>query len=129
MVFPTDERFFTSHPKTYVGAPSDCSQVSSSSNPTIPAVGLRRSNSGLARLEDTIPIRQHGTPLTEGHNKEVSAVSWTNSGELITVSDDLHVRCWREGPDAKDLRTGGEVEGRRWHCGWANANDDYNEDD
>lgn len=94
--------------------------------------GLRRTSSGAGpsgRLEDTIPIYQSGTPLVGGHKKEVSAVSWTVGGELITVSDDYSARCWREGPEARDLRIGGETEGRRWHCGWADTRDSYDDEE
>lgn len=94
----------------------------------------RRSNSAVTsgpsgRLEDTIPIYQSGTPLVGAHRKEVSAVSWTVDGELVTVSDDFTARCWREGPQARDLRTGGETEGRRWRCGWAETPDAYDDED
>jgi hypothetical protein len=88
------------------------------------------SSTGLSeRLEHTIPIYDHGTALIEGHRKEVSAVSWTNNGELLTVSDDMTGRCWREGPDARALRQGGESEGKRWLCGWADVDASYDEEE
>ncbi|KAE8157685.1 WD40-repeat-containing domain protein [Aspergillus tamarii] len=123
VLFPTDERFLHSTPKP---AP----EVDLPRNPMhLTRSGLRRTNSGLSgKLEDTIPIYQSGTPLIEGHKKEVSAVSWTVDGELITVSDDYSARCWREGPDARDLRIGGEVEGRRWRCGWAATEGSYDDE-
>ncbi|KAK2751446.1 hypothetical protein FQN55_000720 [Onygenales sp. PD_40] len=123
ILFPTDERYLTR------------SSNSNSNNLTNPnpsrtpprRPGLRRAQSsgvGIAgRLEDTIPIYQHGAALVAGHKKEVSGVSWTNGGELVTVSDDLHARCWREGERGRDLRVGGDGEGRRWHCGWADLKD------
>lgn len=127
MLFPTDERYLQSPVKI----PSD-------DLPTQPTSlfrtrsGLRRTNSGVGlsgRLEDTIPIYQSGTPLVEGHKKEVTGVSWTVNGELITVSDDCSARCWREGPEARELRTCGESEGRRWHRGWAATKDSYDDED
>lgn len=130
IVFPTDERF--------LGAPAQKSTVDAGSrSPRKPhsstfRPGPRRAGSGLGpsgRLEDTIPVYQSGTPLVGGHDKEVSAVSWTVDGELVTVSDDLSARCWREGPDARDLRTGGETEGRRWGCGWAETKDSYDDEE
>ncbi|KAL1957378.1 hypothetical protein VTO42DRAFT_6058 [Malbranchea cinnamomea] len=133
ILFPTDERYLSSP----AGAGSG-GQSRDTSRPPIPTgftgrrIGLRRVNSGMGlseRLEHTIPIYNHGTPLIMGHRKEVSAVSWTNHGELVTVSDDLHARCWREGPDARDLRLGGESEGRRWQCGWADVDASYDEDE
>ncbi|KAN0069362.1 WD40-repeat-containing domain protein [Elaphomyces granulatus] len=121
VLFHTDERFHSSVPKPKP-APNESPQIAT-------ARSLHRTNSGglSGRLEDTIPIYQNGTALIEGHRKEVSAVSWTTGGELISVSDDYNVRCWREGPDARDLRTGGEAEGRRWHCGWAESKDSYDD--
>ncbi|KJK65888.1 WD40 repeat protein [Aspergillus parasiticus SU-1] len=125
VLFPTDERFLHSAPKPApeVDLPRNSLHLTRS--------GLRRTNSGAGlsgKLEDTIPIYQSGTPLIEGHKKEVSAVSWTVDGELITVSDDYSARCWREGPDARALRIGGEAEGRRWRCGWAATKDAYDDE-
>ncbi|KAI1914489.1 hypothetical protein LOZ39_004466 [Ophidiomyces ophidiicola] len=133
VLFPTDERYFEKFP----AAPE--TQSFPASQPAVPKgfaarrVGLRRTNSGSSlseRLEHDIPIYQHGTPLIEGHQKEVSAVTWTHNGDLVTVSDDLHARCWREGSEARDLRTGGEGEGKRWNCGWAEVSDpEYDEEE
>lgn len=125
ILFPTDERSL-SRSLTKSG------NGSQSPSPVTRRVDLRRVNSGTSladRLGDTIPIHQQGAPLIEGHQKEVSGVSWTNKGDLITVSDDLQARCWREGPDARDLRKGGESEGRRWGCGWADVTDSYDDED
>ncbi|KAF4210897.1 hypothetical protein CNMCM8980_003018 [Aspergillus fumigatiaffinis] len=127
VLFPTDERFLHSPVR----------RPAVDLNPQSPGMsftrsGLRRTNSSVGlsgRLEDTVPIYQSGTPLVEGHKKEVSAVSWSVDGELITVSDDYSARCWREGPDARDLRVGGETEGRRWKCGWADVENQYDDDD
>lgn len=129
ILFPTDERF--------LNAPVQEATVDAENySPRTPASTLRpsprRAVSGSrlsGRLEDTIPIYESGTPLVGGHDKEVSAVSWTVDGELVTVSDDYTARCWREGPDARDLRTGGETEGRRWGCGWADMADSYNDEE
>lgn len=130
MLFPTDERFLrpsSQHPVLDAN-------MDSSTTPRLSTLrsGLRRTNSSLSlsgRLEDTVPIYQSGTPLVRGHEKEVSAVSWTVNGELVTASDDYSTRCWREGADARDLRTGGEAEGRRWDCGWADTKDSYDDEE
>lgn len=128
ILFPTDERFFgepTQKPPADASIPSPKTPAASALRP-----GLRRTSSGLSgRLEDTIPIYQSGTPLVEGHDKEVTAVSWTADGELVSVSDDYSARCWREGPEARDLRVGGEAEGRRWGCGWAETADSYDDEE
>ncbi|EEH47344.2 uncharacterized protein PADG_03442 [Paracoccidioides brasiliensis Pb18] len=127
VVFPTDERYLTPPSST----PAPDTVLNQGRTPR--RAGLRKyqsSNVGLSgRLEDSIPIYQHGAALVEGHKKEVSGVSWTNVGELITVSDDLHARCWREGPEARDLRVGGNMEGRRWQCGWADVKDSADDED
>ncbi|KAB8076536.1 WD domain protein [Aspergillus leporis] len=126
VLFPTDERLLSS-------APKPTAEVDLPRNPMhLTRSGLRRTNSGAGlsgRLEDTIPIYQSGTPLIEGHKKEVSAVSWTVDGELVSLSDDYTARCWREGSDARDLRLGGEAEGRRWRCGWADTKNSYDDED
>ncbi|KAK4449130.1 WD40-repeat-containing domain protein [Podospora aff. communis PSN243] len=136
VVFPTDERFIQDawqHPnESYLvgeataGLPAG-GRRDASSRPT-----LTRTNSGtnlFARQADTTPIVQRGTPLVRGHDKEVGALTWTNEGRLITVGDDFLVRRWSEGRDeAADLRTGGETEGRRWGCGWADVGDGWDGD-
>ncbi|KAF2453573.1 WD40-repeat-containing domain protein [Lineolata rhizophorae] len=122
VLFPTDERMF---PQTD-GDDDD-------REPRVPTVGgwpipPRRTASaaGLgpaSRLEDTIPIYHHGTPLVHGHVKEVTSSAWTHGGELVTVGDDYLVRCWRQdGAKAEKLRRAGQTgEGAmvRWGCGWA----------
>lgn len=130
ILFPTDERFLST------SQPAVQTQTQTDSLPTIrpPLVrsGLRRTNSDMSfsgRPESSIPTYRSGTPLVGGHLKEVSAVSWTHNGELVTVSDDYTARCWREGPDARDLRTGGETDGRRWGCGWADTPDSYDDEE
>lgn len=127
ILFPTDERY---HSSTNTTNEDDLPTPEVPLPPLRP--GLRRTNSmaGLSgRIEDTIPIYQSGTALIGGHKKEVSAVSWTVNGELVTVSDDYSSRCWREGPDARDLRTGGEADGRRWSSGWADTPDSYDDEE
>ncbi|KAI5807062.1 WD40-repeat-containing domain protein [Geopyxis carbonaria] len=62
-----------------------------------------------------------GIALVRGHEKEVTDVTWTIEGDLVTISDDCNARCWRSGVEgeAHSLREGGEHEGRRWMWGWA----------
>lgn len=93
-----------------------------------------------APVRDDIPIirtaagRQggYGTHLVRGHEKEVGSLCWTSEGKLVTVGDDYMVRCWDEtagGGRARDLRTLGEGEGRRWGSGWAEVGDDWDVDE
>jgi WD40 repeat protein len=119
IIFPTNERYLGCKP--FPRSTSD--QVRPS---------LQRVDTGCdtaLSLKDDIPIYRHGTALTRGHRKEVTSVAWTNDGDLVTVSDDFHIRCWREGDDARALRTGGEGEGKRWMCGWADVDSSYDDDD
>lgn len=83
-----------------------------------------------AAQQDKLPIMRAGTPLVRGHDREVGAVAWTSEGKLVTVGDDFSIRCWGEDrAKAADLRTGGETEGRRWGCGWADVGDDWDKPD
>lgn len=126
ILFPTDERYFPkSQPRS-----SEEANMSFSSSSSYGRPGLRRMGSGLSlRLDDSVPISTHGTPLKRGHDREVGSLTWTSEGELVTVGDDYLVRCWREGDEARDLRTGGEGEGRRWGCGWADVNERFDDDE
>ena len=132
VVFPTDELYMQRSRSSIhrVGTQSASTEAPSPSPMSRP--GLGRSNSGSCfsnRLVDTIPIYQHGSALVRGHEREVTGSTWTSHGELITVGDDITARCWREGPEARSLRTGGELEGKRWRCGWAEVEGDFDDDD
>lgn len=108
ILFPTDERYMARPRHQGVTTPA----------PTVP------------RLNDTIPIYTHGSALVRGHGREVTGLTWTRGGELISVGDDFRARCWREdAPGARELRTGGEGEGRRWGCGWAEVGDGWDDDE
>ena len=105
MLFPTDERYLR--------------------DPALRRAAIERGE------REGLPIYNHGTPLVRGHGKEVTALTWTTEGSLVTASDDFHVRCWREGDEgqARELRTGGERGGQRWMAGWADVDEDFDEED
>ncbi|KAI0866247.1 WD40-repeat-containing domain protein [Xylaria cubensis] len=140
VLFPTQERYFQDELSGMMGNMSlDDSTISTTAGP-LPPTSAKRSVDGVQRppshttsstnlsasSKDSIPIIRMGTPLVRGHELEVSSVSWTNEGKLITVSDDRSVRCWGEDRmKAADLRTGGESGGRRWCCGWAETGADW----
>ncbi|KAG4441385.1 hypothetical protein IFR05_003142 [Cadophora sp. M221] len=129
ILFPTDERYLplqSQAQQTEAAAESDLPARLLESRPT-----LRRVSSGLSsRANDSLLISTNGTALVRGHDREVGSVSWTSSGDLVTVGDDYLIRCWREeGDDAKDLRVGGEKDGRRWGSGWADVEEGYDDDD
>lgn len=122
ILFPTDERYLRQQQQK-----KDNIQPT---RVTRPALSRMNSFTSLgARLEDSIPIYQHGTPLVRGHSREVTAVAWAHGGDLISVSDDYTVRSWREGDQARELRTGGEAEGKRWGSGWAETSKHWDDDD
>lgn len=123
MLFPTDETHLL---RKAASSKRDDDDDGLPKLPTRPS--LQRLSSGLVG-PDTIPIYSQGTALVNGHASEVTGLTWTAEGELITVGDDFRARCWREGPRARDLRLGGEAEGRRWGCGWADVSKDYDDDD
>ncbi|OAA60464.1 WD repeat protein [Niveomyces insectorum RCEF 264] len=153
LLFPTDERYFANVNGSGSGSGSGSGggrrrAVDQDNTTTMPLFfsssdpaparrpgGLFRTSSMSSlhngRLHDTVPIVRHGTALVRGHEKkEVGAVCWTNQGHLVSVGDDFLVRCWREDSErAADLRTGGESEGRRWACGWADVGDDWDTDE
>lgn len=63
-----------------------------------------------------------GAVLVRGHEKEVTDVTWTINGDLVSIGDDYRARCWRNGEtgqEAEELREGGEDGGQRWNSGWA----------
>lgn len=114
VLFPTDERYLRS--------------PSSSSDPRHPTMTTRTTSA--LRLNDTIPIYTHGTALVRGHGREVTGLTWCRGGEMVSVGDDFRVRCWRESQeDARDVRQGGEGEGRRWARGWAEVGEGWDDDD
>ena len=128
VVFPTAERYMD--PRC-PGARQSFSSMGNLSRPT-QRRGLTRTDSGLAgRLNDTIPIYQHGTALVRGHSREVTGLTWTKDGQLVTVGDDFAVRCWRDNERdlAKSLRTEGEAGGKRWGCGWADVREGWDDND
>ncbi|KAK8189386.1 WD40-repeat-containing domain protein [Phyllosticta capitalensis] len=83
------------------------------------------------RMADSVPIfSHHGTPLVRGHQKEVTSLTWTAEGNLLSVGDDYTARVWREdAAAARRLRRCGEGEGKRWGCGWADVPAAYDDDD
>ena len=127
VLFPTDETFLKRESRPHDDDADD-----------LPDMGIRTrsfsksliSRSLLnSRCPDTIPIYEHGTPLIRGHDAEVTSVNWARNGSLISVSDDFSVRRWKEGNQARELRLGGESEGKRWQCGWASVREDYDEEE
>jgi len=91
LLFPTDERYFDS------------------------AIGP-----GFTHAVEEHPAAKHlrvgrGVVLVHGHDREMTGITWNPENELITISDDRQVRCWRKGngEEAEILRNGGELDGVR----------------
>jgi WD40 repeat protein len=126
VLFPTDETFLKRESRHPNDEADDLPDISISGKPLRPSLSRSTTNS---RSPDTIPIYEHGTPLVRGHDAEVTSVSWARNGSLVSVSDDFRVRRWTEGRQARELRVGGESEGRRWQCGWAAVGEGYDDEE
>lgn len=131
VVFPTDEAFLNKPSAIPPTKELDDEDDEEDGLPTLASIKKRQASVVKAKAQDDgLPIYQQGTPLVRGHTSEVTSLTWTHDGELVTLSDDFLARCWREdGAKARDLRLGGEVEGRRWACGWADIPGSWDEDD
>jgi WD40 repeat protein len=121
VLFPTDEAFLKRVPKHDEDDDADL--------PGITTRSKSQASTTNARCTDSIPIYEQGTSLVRGHSAEVTSVCWATNGSLVSVSDDLCVRRWKEGREARELRLGGESEGRRWQCGWADMAEGYDDDE
>lgn len=128
VLFPTDERFLRREPRHQQDDVDDLPNINITTRRSSSRLSLSRTSTH-TRCPDTIPIYEHGTPLIRGHDAEVTSVSWARNGSLVSVSDDFRVRRWKEGGVARELRVGGESEGKRWMCGWAVVGDGFDEDE
>ncbi|KAL6702840.1 hypothetical protein ACN47E_000867 [Coniothyrium glycines] len=127
VLFSTDETFLKKDNRPSEEEDDDLPDTSIITRRSLRSTLSRSSTSN--RHPDSIPIYEHGTPLIRGHDAEVTSVSWARNGSLISVSDDFRVRRWKEGSEARELRIGGESEGRRWQCGWASVGESYDDED
>ena len=122
VVIPTDEKYL------------DSGRVKATRDEKLPVcrsdLSKRDINQAAATQEGEIPMYQIGSALVEGHTQEVGGVTWTYDGDLMTFADDRYVRCWREDADtAREIRANGDFEGRRWHTGWAEVDEDAWDED
>ncbi|KAK5122080.1 hypothetical protein LTR85_004326 [Meristemomyces frigidus] len=121
VLFPTDERHLRRREPRSEDAEEDQEEE-------LPSLAPRASQTSATKTD--LPIYEQGTALTRGHNKEVTSLSWTFEGELVTISDDFKARCWREDSSAaRYLRGCGEGGGLRWGHGWADADRSWDDDD
>jgi WD40 repeat protein len=133
VLFPTDERYMRSIWNQRSHLPSEPGPGSGSgSGPIFTPSQSFSTPSSLLPGSSPIPIfREAGTPLIRGHFREVTVLSWSRDGRLVTASDDCFVRQWQEGRagEAKHLRTVGEFGGERHMAGWADVGPDWDLDD
>ena len=126
VLFPTDERYLPArerHTSEDMNEDEEETEL-----PSLPVLSSRKSKPGAAA--NSIPVHEHGTALIRGHKKEVTSLTWSHDGDLVTVSDDFSARCWRQDSQkARELRGCGEGGGQRWACGWAEMDATWDEDD
>ena len=121
-LFPTDERHLPVRGLSGSGSDDE------DEDGVLPSLSTLSSNR--SRPAGSVPTYEQGTALARGHNKEITSLTWTHDGELVTIGDDFAARCWRENADkARELRGCGEVGGRRWKCGWAEVGSSWDEDE
>ena len=145
VLFPTDERYMrnawsqrshildnpsTSTSSSFSSAPPPPTPAQTSANPffsfscSTPSAALGGSGGS------SIPIFRSGTALVRGHSREVTTLSWSHEGKLVTASDDYVVRQWqRDEGAARHLRTVGEFGGERHMAGWADVGADWDIDE
>ncbi|RMZ80246.1 hypothetical protein DV738_g2757, partial [Chaetothyriales sp. CBS 135597] len=131
VLFPTASRYLTKANRA-VPSRSDGSLTGTGMpRPRLPRIDSQ--STPLAFLQrserDDIPIYYHGTPLIKGHNKEVTAVTWTVEGNLVSIGDDFKTRCWRHDKErARALRKGYDGDVERWASGWADVRNGFDDD-
>ncbi|KAG5926920.1 hypothetical protein E4U42_002796 [Claviceps africana] len=134
ILFPTDERYMRA---AWAKHAHDLDKGNNSNNPlsssssSLPGGSTPCHTPATGSSSSPIPIFHAGTPLIRGHSREVTNVSWSRDGDLITASDDYLVRRWstRLGDQARHLRTVGEFGGERHMAGWADVDPDWDTPD
>ncbi|KIW03857.1 uncharacterized protein PV09_05155 [Verruconis gallopava] len=134
VLFPTDESSFPSTEPVLLPSGMNTPLVGPASSPlsTVRPPLRRAASSSLglsARMRDSIPIYSPGTALIAGHSREVTDVSWTHDGDFVTLSDDHSARLWREGPQARAMRTATDGNSMRAGWGWADVDESWDNDD
>jgi WD40 repeat protein len=133
VLFPTDESSFPSPETRPLSLSSGMNTpiigpTSSPLNSARPALP-RSTSTQFTRMRDTIPIYNVGTALVEGHGREVTDVTWTHDGDLVTLGDDHTARLWREGEQGRNMRTAKDGNAMRAGWGWADVGAEKDEDD
>jgi WD40 repeat protein len=123
ILFPADPRYQTQTarhlppplpPSAYTGRSRLRLTRTDSQSTGLPLSSQRRAK------DDDIPIYYTGTPLVAGHRNEVTGVTWAQGGNLVTISDDLAARCWREDEEtARSFRAMREDDPEKYGVGWS----------
>lgn len=133
VLFPTDERYLRASWAANAhllpeARSSDSFSVSGSFSASTPFCSTPQGGSGSGA--STVPIYRVGTPLIRGHTREVTTMTWSHDGKLVTASDDYVVRQWQQDATAaRHFRTVGEFGGERHMAGWADVAADWDVDD
>ncbi|KAL7823936.1 WD40-repeat-containing domain protein [Trichoderma gracile] len=123
LLFPTDERYIRS-------AWARRSHMASEPSFATPSQSISTPSAFASSATPLIPISRLGTPLIRGHSREVTTLSWSHDGKLVTASDDYIVRQWQQDESrARYLRQVGEFGGERHLSGWADVGDDWDTPD
>lgn len=133
ILIPTDERYLPYRNNRPLPESDDNHSDISDEEDDLPSLSSSRATSMAPPppAKRGPPIYEaFGTALVRGHTKEVTSLSFTSEGNLVTISDDFSARCWREDREsAKHLRRVGESGGERWACGWADVPKSWDESD
>ena len=96
--------------------------------PSVPASVLPKPST--TTPADDMPVYKQGTALVNGHMREVTDMTWTYDGDLVTLGDDSRARCWREGGgQAREFRKWQAGTNETWQCGWAEVEERWDEED
>ncbi|OAQ95765.1 hypothetical protein LLEC1_00389 [Akanthomyces lecanii] len=95
VLFPTDEGYLRASwaanahvlPEARSGFFSTSSSFPSSTTPAA-TTPFCSTPSGGGGGSSTVPLFRAGTPLIRGHSREVTTMSWSHEGKLVTASDD-----------------------------------------
>ncbi|EXJ55870.1 hypothetical protein A1O7_08801 [Cladophialophora yegresii CBS 114405] len=139
VLFPTDERYLAKAARTpfsttassasnHLPHPSLAQRAAASRKPTsfTYSTALHSSDPGAT------PMYYHGTPLINGHRKEVTCCAWIpGNGQLVTIADDYVARCWYEDDltKARELRSNTGRDVARVKSGWAAVVAGWDEED
>lgn len=133
VVMPTDERhlpFRNNVPQPEAANDLDHNQDDEAELPSLAPPSRSTSMAPPAQKRGPPIYESFGTALVRGHGKEVTSLSFTSEGNLVSIGDDFRARCWREDREnARHLRSCGEGGGQRWGCGWADVPESHDESD